>query len=93
METTIRIPISKTLKNQAEEAATASGFTSLNQTLRFLIEKLANRELTITTSTVEPIILSARAKKRYKIMEEDFNQHKNVYGARNADDLLKQLRA
>lgn len=39
----------------------------------------------------EYVVLSERAKKRYKKMDEDFKKGRNVYSFTDADDALKFL--
>lgn len=92
MRTILQIPMTMDLRTAAEAAADDLGFSSLQETVRVLLKKLANRQLTLN---VEERItsLSPIAEKRYLKMTEDFKNHRNVYSAKNIDDLMHKLHA
>lgn len=91
MDTTIlQVPLSKTLKLSAQEAANEYGFSSLQDLLRVVLTKLSRRELVV--SIEEPLVhLSKKNDQRYLKMTKDFRNGRNVYHAQSADDLIKQL--
>ncbi len=93
--TTLQIPISKELKSSATAVAKEFGFSSLQEIVRVILNKLARKELTleITPTPAEYIKLSPAAKKRYAKMTEDFKKSRNIFQAKDVDDLLKQLNA
>ena len=53
------------------------------------MQKLA--ENTINISFQEVVTLSPAAEERYLEIEKDFKKGKNIYHAKNVDDLMKQL--
>ncbi|MBI4079489.1 MAG: hypothetical protein HY429_04315 [Candidatus Levybacteria bacterium] len=89
MDTTIEIPLSKSLKKQAETASRWYGFSSLTEALEALIQKLSRHEISLEKG--KEVRLSKRAIKRYDAMTKDFEQGKNVYHAKDIDDFIKQL--
>lgn len=90
----LQVPMSRNLKQSAEMVALDYGFSSLQETVRVILNKLARRELSVSITEAEEIVkLSPAAKKRYKKMSQDFKTGQNIYQAKDADDLLQQLRA
>lgn len=87
--TVLQIPVSKTLRIRAENAARDSGFSSLQEIMRVFMAKLAKK--TIEVSFQEVISLSHEAEARYKKMDEDFSIGKNVYFAKTSKELKTQL--
>ena len=87
--TVLQIPMPKTLKIKAEKAALDLGFSSLQETLRVFMKKLASRVIDI--SFQEGVTLSPRAVKRYDKIIKDIEEGKNVYHAKSVDDLMKHL--
>ena len=90
--TVLQVPMPKNLKTTAEAAAYDYGFSSLQETVRIFLKKLA--EKTIEVNFIEkpkPVYLSAKAIKRYNKMTDDFDKGKNIYQAKNIDDLMAQL--
>ena len=91
MNTTIlQVPLSKDLKLNASLVAKEFGFSSLQEFIRLLLNKLAKRELVVRIEEA-PIILSKKAERRYARMEKDIKAGKNVFTAKNLDDLFRQL--
>lgn len=88
-KTVLQIPVSKTLRVKAENAALNSGFSSLQEIIRVFMKKLATRSMEV--SFQETINLSSRAKNRYQKMDKDFTLGKNISGARNLKNLKAQL--
>lgn len=91
--TVLQIPIAPLLRQQAEAASLDLGFSSLQETVRVILTKLARRELTLVVAEEKPVRLSKRAAARYDRMYQDFKNHRNVFQAKDLDDLLKQLRS
>jgi|SRR3989344_3849549 len=87
----LQVPVDSQLKQQAEKAAASQGFSSLQEAVRLFLAKLAEKRIELTFQ--ETIKLSPKAEKRYLEMTEDFEKGKNVYTAKNVEDLMKQLNA
>lgn len=90
--TVLQIPLPKELKASAEKAAQEAGFSSLQEVLRVFMKKFANRKIDLTFGE-EVTYLSPTAEKRYLKATKDFKKGKNVYLAKDVDDLIKQLHA
>lgn len=88
--TVLQIPLPKELKLSAEKAAQEAGFSSLQEVLRIFMNKFASKKINIAFEE-EVTYLSPKAEKRYLKITEDFKKGRNVYTARNVDDLMKQL--
>ncbi len=86
----LQVPVSKSLRLEAEKVALAQGFSSLQEIVRVFMAKLAAKTIDVSFSSAVP--LSAKAEKRYGKMDQDFRKGKNVYLANNPDKLLKMLR-
>lgn len=86
----LQIPLNKKLKDDAEKAACDQGFSSLQEILRVFMRKLANKKIDFSFRE-EVETLSANSEKRYLKITEEFKKGKNVYPAKNINDLLKQL--
>lgn len=87
----LQVPMSKSLKQQAEAVSADYGFSSLQEIIRIILTKLSRKEMTIDITPSEHIRLSPTAKKRYDKMTEDFRKGKNIKSFDNADDLIKDL--
>jgi len=87
--TILQVPVSQQMKIDAENAAHAQGFSSLQEAVRVFLNKLAKG--TIQVSFEETIRLSDDAIYRYNKILTDIDQGKNVHVAGNVDDLMKQL--
>ena len=87
----LQIPMSKSLKLQAETAARAQGFPSLVDSVRTFVTQLARHELKITETSPERVNLSPHVKKRYAKMEQDFKSGRNIYIAKSIDEMIRQL--
>lgn len=88
-KTVLQIPVSKNLRIKAENAALASGFSSLQEVIRVFMKKLATRSIEV--SFQEVVKLSPRAERRYQKMDKDFVIGKNVYSAKTIEELKTQL--
>ena len=90
--TILQVPMSKSLKNSAQEVANEYGFSSLQDLLRVILTKLSKRELVI--SIQEPTtLLSKKNDLRYTAMSKDFTTAKNTKNFSSTDDLLNDLRS
>ncbi len=80
--------MSSDLRKSAERAAKDQGFSSLQDVIRVLLAKLANRQLAITVEDR----LSPKAERRYAKMIKDIESGKEpVYEAKTTQDLQDQL--
>lgn len=90
--TVLQIPIDVALRRKAEMGAQEEGFSSLQETIRVFLKKLSERKIGITYKETEKSLqLSPRSIKRYNKISEDFEKGKNIYTAKDVDDLMKQL--
>lgn len=85
--------MSKTLRRQAEAVASDVGFSSLQEVIRLLVRKFAKRELTVKIEDVEIVKLSPSVKRRLATIGQDIKKGKNLYRAKDIEDLLQQLHA
>lgn len=90
--TIIQVPVSKTLRNKALEAAIASGFSSLQDVIRLFLTKFAKKQIAVNIEETT-IPLSAKNEKRYLKMDEDFDKGKNVKSFSSVEALMKDLRS
>lgn len=88
--TTLQIPMSIDLRKQAEKQALEQGFSSLQEAVRLFLNKLARGSIGI--SFEKSVQLSQKAIKRYNKIDEDIKKGKNIYHAKDVDDLMRQLR-
>jgi antitoxin component of RelBE/YafQ-DinJ toxin-antitoxin module len=82
--------MSKDLKNEAEKAAFAMGFSSLQESVRLILRKLANRELKVA---IYEEALSPEAEVRYEKIIKDIEAEKNIVKTKDVKDFLKKLRS
>lgn len=86
----LQVPMSKQVKIEAQKAALDLGFSSLQETVRILLRKLAHKELTI--SVEEKALLSSRAERRYeKILRDIKSGKEKVYKPKNTKEFFKML--
>ena len=90
-KTILQIPISKELKEKAEEAASSQSFSSLQESVRIFLTKLANNRIEVTIQ--ETIKLSEASEKRYLKQTLDFEKGRNIKSANNVNGLMTQLNA
>lgn len=74
-KTILQVPIDKTLKDEAAQAAKAMGFSSLQESIRVFLSRLAKRKLEISYESVDEY-LSPKAAKRYEKMVRDVKSGK-----------------
>src|SRR3989344_9421154 len=91
--TVLKVPLSKNLKESAEQAALNYGFSSLQEVLKKFMKKLAKRQFDVYSLNKEEevVYLSKKAEKRYAKAMEDLKNGKNIYTAENVDDFLDQI--
>lgn len=88
--TILQVPMPKELKDDAEKAALNAGFSSLQEVLRVFMKKFASKKIDLAFEE-EVEYLSPKAEKRYLKASEDFKNGRNVYTAKNVNDLIRQL--
>ena len=88
-KTVLQVPVSKGLKEKAEKAAHDQGVSSLQESIRIFLTKLATNKLEITIQ--EPIRLSEASEKRYLRQTLDFEKNKNIGSAKSVEELMRQL--
>lgn len=88
-KTILQVPVSKQLKNDAEKAAIAQGFSSLQEIVRVFLSKLAEEKIKV--SIQESLPLSEKSEKRYQSITKDFENQKNIYVVNDAKQLIKKL--
>ncbi|MEK7450939.1 MAG: hypothetical protein AAB662_03330 [Patescibacteria group bacterium] len=86
--TILQVPVNGVLRRDAEKQALSQGFSSLQEAVRIFLKKLAQGTIGITFHDEESIQLSQWAIKKYEKNSEDFRKGKNVYTAKNVDDLM-----
>lgn len=91
MRTVLQVPMNIDLRREAKKKALEQGFSSLQDAVRMFLKKLSRGVIEIALNDKESVQLSARAIKRYNKISEDFRRGRNVYAAKNADDLIRQL--
>ena len=88
----LQVPVSRELKNKAEAVAKDYGFSSLQESVRLFLVKLAKRNIQFDIEPKEEYVkLSPAAMRRYAKMDEDFENNRNIYTAKNVDDLMRYL--
>ena len=90
----LQVPMTRELKEKAELVSHDFGFSSLQETIRVLLTKLAKKELAlrITEETEEITHLSKAAEKRYKKAVTDIKAGRNITKTGSIDELLSTLR-
>lgn len=88
----VQVPMTKDLKEKAEVASLDLGFSSLQEAIRVLLNKLAKREFNLKVEEVEEIThLSKAAEKKFKKAIEDIKAGRNVTKTKNVEELLQLL--
>ena len=87
----MQVPMALNLRNQAEAVSEDMGFSSLQEVVRFILTKLAKREIGISIEQFPAVPLSARNEKRYLRMERDFKSGENSKTFANVTDLMSDL--
>lgn len=89
--TTLQIPLPKSLKADATGVAKEYGFSSLQEVVRFMLTKLARREIGVTIEQFPAVRLSARNEKRYAKMDEDFKKGRNIDSANSLEEFFDKI--
>lgn len=88
-KTILQVPIDISLRDQALKAAENLGFSSLQETIRVFLKKLASKSITVSFEETET--LSPAAEKRYVKMIEDYKKNRNIVHCENVEDFFKKL--
>lgn len=90
--TILQVPVDKETRDKALSTASDMGFSSLQEAVRIFLRKLADKEMAIRVEEKEKAVqLSPRAIKRYDKISEDFKKGRNIYTAKDVEDLMRQL--
>lgn len=88
--TVLQVPINPTLRKEAEKEALKQGFSSLQDAVRFLLNKLAKGVLSFEVD--ETVQLSPKAIRRYEKMTQDIKSGKaKTVSFSNVDDMMNYL--
>lgn len=93
MNTTLQIPMDTSLRIRATKAAKTMGFSSLQETVRLFLHKLAAgaMHLELTTLNADEYV-SPKALARYDLMERDIKSGKvKTTVAHSVKELMEQL--
>lgn len=85
----VQVPVTKQLRDSAEQAAMDQGFSSLQEVVRVFMKKFSDRSIGITLEQAMP--LSAVSEKRYRSIDRDVKQNKNIQRANDVHQLMQQL--
>lgn len=89
--TIIQVPVSKSLRNQAMQAAQENGFSSLQDAIRVFLKQLASKTVGIYFGP-KPIKLSVKNDLRYTKMLDEIESGKvKPKVAHSVEELMKQL--
>jgi hypothetical protein len=89
-KTNLQIPIPTDIKNSAEEAALEMGFSSLQESVRVFLKKMAERKFTVSFTEIEEE-LSPRAIQRYNKIAEEIHEGKGVHIVNDSKSLMDEL--
>ncbi len=88
--TTLQIPLDTVLRDKAEKAAIASGFSSVQEIVRVFLNKLASKSISVGFYEKD-VILSKKAESRYVSMVNDARRNKNSTRPSSFDELTSIL--
>lgn len=92
MNTILQVPINKNLRDKAASKAAKMGFSSLQEAVRVILNKVAEGELSIRFE--ETVQLSPKAIKRYNKMIDEIESGKvKSKTFTDTDSLMKYLNA
>lgn len=80
------------LRIRAEAVSEDMGFSSLQDVVRFMLTKLAKKEIRISIEQFPAVRLSRRNEKRYEQMIKDFEAGENIGTFTSVKDLMNDLR-
>lgn len=90
----VQVPMTKELKDKAELVSLDFGFSSLQETIRVLLTKLAKREFSLKVEETEEVThLSKAAERKFKKAVEDIKAGRNIYKPKNKEEFFKLLRS
>lgn len=88
----LQIPVDPQVRKKAEREAENLGFSSLQDAVRLYLKKLADKRIRVELEERKPVVqLSPKAIKRYNKILDDIEKGKNLYHAKDIDDLMRQL--
>jgi len=87
--TILQVPIKKDVRKKAAVVAEEMGFSSLQEVVRVFLSKMAAGKVNVNLEEV--VQLSPGAIKRYNKILDDIKEGKNLYEAKDVDDLMRQL--
>ena len=88
----VQVPMTKTLKEEAEQAARELGFSSMQEIIRVILTKLSKKQIQLTIEeSTEFVHLSKAAEKRYKKAVQDIKAGKNIYKPKNKKEFFDLL--
>lgn len=85
----VQVPVSKQLRDSAERAAEEQGFSSLQEVVRVFMKKFSDRSVGIAIEQIIP--LSTASEKRYRRIDQDLKQGRNIHRAKDVRQLMQQL--
>jgi antitoxin component of RelBE/YafQ-DinJ toxin-antitoxin module len=93
MNTTLQVPVNSDLKNRATKAAKSMGFSSLQETVRLFLTKLARGDMKVELTSLDADeYVSPKALARYDKMIKDIESGKvKTTVAHSVDELMEQL--
>lgn len=90
--TILQVPMTPVLRRDAERIAKKQGYSSLQDAVRMYLHKLAREEVQVKIQEqFPPVQISPKAIKRYDKMTEDYTKGKNIFVAKDIEDLMDQL--
>lgn len=91
----LQVPMTKDLKESAQSASQDLGFSSLQETIRVLLTKLAKKELSLKVAeeAEEITYLSPAAERRFKKAVADIKAGRNIYKPKDKEEFFKMLRS
>lgn len=78
------------MRSKAEKKARKLGL-SLQDIVRLVLHKYADDKLEVSVQEPGAVRLSPRAIRRYNRILKDIEEGKNIYSAKDVDDLMRQL--
>lgn len=93
MNTTLQVPVNSDLKFRATKAAKNMGFSSLQETVRLFLTKLARGDMKVELTSLDADeYVSPKALARYDKMIKDIDSGKvKTTVAHSVDELMAQL--
>ena len=90
----VQVPMAKELKEKAEAVSADLGFSSVQETIRVLLTKLAKKEFSFKVEEVEEIThLSPAAERKFKKAIQDIKAGRNIYRPKNKKEFFELLRS